>query len=184
MAKGSNLFNLHHGETAVSSPSRSWKPATEKRVIRFASNGFPNRRLPVRDASLALIRTPTLSGKNRRVGWFQDKGLHDRCRRQTIPGNPPQRAYMKDQPSWPISVSNCIYETYDLGETLILGGGFRTLQGRLLFPTDAQRFSRPLHYVLLVYVYLRVEILERIVSKSLTLKVLNIWRRGRDSNPR
>ena len=36
---------------------------------------------------------------------------------------------MKDQPSWPISVSNCIYETYDLGETLILGGGFRTVAG-------------------------------------------------------
>jgi len=34
-----------------------------------------------------------------------------------------QSVYIKDQPSWPISVSNCIYETYDLGETLILGGG-------------------------------------------------------------
>src|SRR6266404_6902620 len=38
----------------------------------------------------------------------------------------PQSVYIKDQPSWPISVSSCIYETYDLGETLILGGGFRT----------------------------------------------------------
>ncbi len=52
------------------------------------------------------------------------------------------------------------------------------MQGRLLFPTDAQRFPRPLHYVLLVYLYLRVKILKRIVSKSLTLKVPNIWRRG------
>jgi hypothetical protein len=41
----------------------------------------------------------------------------------------PQSVYIKDQPSWPISVSNCIHETYDLGETLTLGGGFRTLAG-------------------------------------------------------
>ena len=27
----------------------------------------------------------------------------------------PQSVYVKDQPSWPISVSNWIYETYDLG---------------------------------------------------------------------
>jgi len=27
----------------------------------------------------------------------------------------PQSLYIKDQPSWPIYVSNCIYETYDLG---------------------------------------------------------------------
>ncbi len=95
-----------------------------------------------------------------------------------------QSVYIKDQPSWPISVSNCIYETYDLGEAWFLAAVSEPFQGRLLFPTDAQRFSRPLHYVLLVYLYLRVKILERIVVKSLTLKVLNIWRRGRDSNPR
>jgi hypothetical protein len=41
----------------------------------------------------------------------------------------PQSVYIKDQPSWQISVSNCIYETYDLGETLLLGGGFRTFAG-------------------------------------------------------
>jgi hypothetical protein len=41
----------------------------------------------------------------------------------------PQSVYIEDQPSWPISVSNCIYETYDLGETLILGGGLRTFAG-------------------------------------------------------
>jgi hypothetical protein len=29
-----------------------------------------------------------------------------------------QSVYIKDQPSWPISVSNCIYETYDLGKLL------------------------------------------------------------------
>jgi len=46
-----------------------------------------------------------------------------------IPGNPPtKRIYIKD-PSRSVSVSNCIYETYDLGETLILGGGFRTFAG-------------------------------------------------------
>src|SRR5437870_11447640 len=45
-----------------------------------------------------------------------------------------------------------------------------------------QNFRNPqFYYVLLVYLYLRVKILERIVGKSLTLKVLNIWRRGRDS---
>jgi hypothetical protein len=27
----------------------------------------------------------------------------------------PQSLHIKDQPSWPIYVSNCIYETYDLG---------------------------------------------------------------------
>ena len=27
----------------------------------------------------------------------------------------PRTAVIKDQPSWAISVSNCIYETYDLG---------------------------------------------------------------------
>jgi len=42
-------------------------------------------------------------------------------------------------------------------ETLILGGGFRTAAGPLQFPTDAQRFPRPLHYVLLVYPYFREE---------------------------
>jgi hypothetical protein len=38
--------------------------------------------------------------------------LHDRCRRRPIPGNPPTKriAYIyKDQPSWPISVSDYIY---------------------------------------------------------------------------
>jgi len=35
------------------------------------------------------------------------------------PRNPPtQPLYIKDQPSWPISVSNCIYETYNLGDCL------------------------------------------------------------------
>jgi hypothetical protein len=58
-------------------------------------------------------------------------GLHGRCTRQTIPGNPPTKRIYKDQPSWAISVSNCIYETYDLGEALILGGGFRTFAGTL-----------------------------------------------------
>jgi hypothetical protein len=38
-------------------------------------------------------------------------------------------------------------------EALILGGGFRTVAGPLLFSTDAQRFPRPLHYVLLVYLF-------------------------------
>lgn len=36
---------------------------------------------------------------------------------------------------------------------VILGGGFRTVAGPLLFPTGAQRFPRPLYYVLLVYLY-------------------------------
>jgi len=45
-------------------------------------------------------------------------GLHDRSRRQTIPGNPPTEGIYKDQPAWPIHVSNCIYETYDLGGSL------------------------------------------------------------------
>jgi hypothetical protein len=30
----------------------------------------------------------------------------------------PQSLYIKDQPSCPIYVSNCIYETYDLGGSL------------------------------------------------------------------
>ena len=30
----------------------------------------------------------------------------------------PQSVYIKDQPSWPISVSNCIYATYALGNYL------------------------------------------------------------------
>jgi hypothetical protein len=33
-----------------------------------------------------------------------------RC--QTIPGNPSTEPIYKDQPLWPIYVSNCIYETY------------------------------------------------------------------------
>jgi hypothetical protein len=41
----------------------------------------------------------------------------------------PQSVYIKDQAPWPISVSNCIYDTYDLGETLILWGGFRNRRG-------------------------------------------------------
>jgi hypothetical protein len=40
-------------------------------------------------------------------------------------------------------------------EALILGGRFRTVAGPLLFPTGAQRFPRPLHYVLLVHLYCR-----------------------------
>jgi hypothetical protein len=32
----------------------------------------------------------------------------------------PQSVYIKDQSSSPISVSSCIYEAYDAGETLIL----------------------------------------------------------------
>jgi hypothetical protein len=42
-------------------------------------------------------------------------GLQDRCRRQILPVNPPT---IKDQPSWRIYVSNCIYETYDFGGTV------------------------------------------------------------------
>jgi hypothetical protein len=34
-------------------------------------------------------------------------------------GTRPQSLYIKDQPSWPIYVSNCIYETYDLAVTYI-----------------------------------------------------------------
>src|ERR1700741_4546725 len=41
--------------------------------------------------------------------------------------------YIKDQLSWPIYVSNCIYEAYGLGnstpETSILGGVFETAPG-------------------------------------------------------
>src|SRR5882724_2441989 len=40
-------------------------------------------------------------------------GLHDRCRRQTIPGNPPAKPIYKGPALWPIYISNCIYETYD-----------------------------------------------------------------------
>jgi hypothetical protein len=61
---------------------------------------------------------------------LEENGLHDRCRRQDDSRESARKAYIyKDQPSRPISVSNCIYETYDLGETLILGGGFRAFAG-------------------------------------------------------
>jgi len=63
-------------------------------------------------------------------------------------------------------------------EAMILGGGFRTVAGSLLFPRGAQRFPRPLQYVLPVYLNLEE------VCKPLTLQVLKIWRRGRDSNLR
>ena len=41
-------------------------------------------------------------------------GLHDRCRRQTIPGNPPTKPIYEGPAFAANSVSNCIYETYDL----------------------------------------------------------------------
>ncbi len=53
----------------------------------------------------------------------------------------------------------------------------RTLVAPLNSSLSEQRFPRPLHYVLVVYLYLRVKILERIVGKSLTLKV-NLAERG------
>jgi len=61
-----------------------------------------------------------------------DNGLLTVAGARRFQGIRPQSVYIvyiKDQPSWPISVSNCIYETYDFGETLILGGGFRTFAG-------------------------------------------------------
>src|SRR6266852_4481821 len=58
----------------------------------------------------------------------------------------PQSLYIKDQPSWPIYVSNCIYEAYDLSITCIGSAELNAL------PTDCCRISSLApYYVLLSY---------------------------------
>jgi hypothetical protein len=92
-----------------------------------------------------------------------------------FPGIRPQSVYI-------IYVSNCIYETYDLGKTLILGGGFRTFAGPPTISNGRTTVSKTVALCTIRSSLLCRIILDRIVCKSLTLQVLNIWRRGRDSD--
>jgi hypothetical protein len=109
-------------------PSRELIIRIVRRCLqRWESRSVRSCRRPRSVARSGRMRTPDCRGSLCRENTLRQSvarhcpisgdGLHDRCRRQTIPGNPPTSAYIKDQPSWPISVSNCIYETYDLGNS-------------------------------------------------------------------
>jgi hypothetical protein len=81
-------------------------------------------------------------------------GLHDRCRCQTIPGNPTTKPVYNLYIKGSAFCGQFMYVTVSMRltmccrstrEALILGGRFRTVAGPLLFPTGAQRFPRPFY---------------------------------------
>ena len=69
-------------------------------------------------------------------------------------------------------------------EALILGGGFRTFAGPPTVSNGRTTVSKTVALCTTISFILKSIILDRVVCKYLTLQVLKIWRRGRDSNPR